>query len=177
MSQLPDLKGRPVADSDRGAFLDAYGHLFEHSPWVAEAAWSAGPFADAAELHAAFRAVLAAAGEARQLDLVRAHPELADKVAMASGLTADSTREQASAGLDRLDPLEYATFHDLNRAYRERFGFPFVICVRLHGKNSILQEMARRVVRTPAEELSEALVQIGHISALRLADVQIGRAA
>jgi 2-oxo-4-hydroxy-4-carboxy-5-ureidoimidazoline decarboxylase len=166
-----DLRGRPADAADRERFLGVYGHLFEHSPWVVERAWARAPFADAQALHDAFLAVLDEAAPDERLALVRAHPELADKVAMAKGLTESSTAEQASAGLDQLSEADYRAFHTLNRAYRQRFGFPFVICVKLHDKVAILAAMRRRLEREPEAELREALTQIGLISRLRLADL------
>jgi 2-oxo-4-hydroxy-4-carboxy-5-ureidoimidazoline decarboxylase len=168
-----DLTGRPVAASDHDRFAAVYGHLFDHSPWVVERAWALRPFADAKALHAAILRVLAEAGEDERLALARAHPELADKVAMAQGLTDDSAKEQASAGLDRLSGEEYRLFHDLNRAYRERFGFPFIICVKLNDKASILAAMRRRLDHTAAQELQEAMTQVGLIGQLRLADIAV----
>jgi 2-oxo-4-hydroxy-4-carboxy-5-ureidoimidazoline decarboxylase len=173
MSPQAHLRGRAVQAGDEAAFVAAYGHLFEYSPWIVEAAWKSRPFADAAALHEAFVSVIEAAPKDQQLALVRAHPELADKVAMATGLTQESAREQASAGLDRLSPAEFETFHAMNRTYRERYGFPFVICVRLHDKADILAAMSRRLEGDAEAELAEALVQIGYISALRLADVRV----
>ncbi|WP_336605233.1 2-oxo-4-hydroxy-4-carboxy-5-ureidoimidazoline decarboxylase [Phenylobacterium aquaticum] len=126
----------------REAFLAAFGHLYEHSPWVAERAWAKGPFAEPEALKAAFQTAIADASTAEQLALLRAHPQLADKAAIAQGLTADSAAEQASAGLDRLTEAEFGEFHALNAAYAERFGFPFIICVRLHDKAGILAPCA-----------------------------------
>jgi 2-oxo-4-hydroxy-4-carboxy-5-ureidoimidazoline decarboxylase len=168
-----DLAGRPVAQGDHGEFIAVYGHLFDHSPWVVERAWTLQPFTDASDLHAAFLTVIAEASAEERLALARAHPELADKVAMAGGLTADSAKEQASAGLDRLSPSEYATFHALNQAYRARHGFPFIICVKLNDRAGILAAMAERRGRETAAELDEAMTQVGLISRLRLADITL----
>ncbi len=168
-----DLTGRPVAQSDHGQYLATYGHLYEHSPWVAERAWTHWPFADAKAPHAALLQVLAGASTDEKLALARAHPELADKLAMAEGLTDSSAKEQASAGLDQLTMQEYAVFHDLNRAYREQFGFPFIICVKLNDKASILAAMNRRLEHTVDQELAEAVTQIGLIARLRLADIEV----
>jgi 2-oxo-4-hydroxy-4-carboxy-5-ureidoimidazoline decarboxylase len=115
-------------------------------------------------------AAVTAAAPAEQLALIRAHPELAGKAAIAKSLTAASQGEQASAGLDQLTEAEYQRFHALNDAYRARFGFPFIICVRLHDKTSILAAMHRRLAAEPADEVAEALAQIGLISRLRLDD-------
>lgn len=167
------LVGRKVEATDRERFLAAYGQLFDHSPWVVERAWDERPFEDAKDLHCAFLRVIAQATPEERLSLARAHPELADKVAMAQGLTASSAREQASAGLDRLSPEEYETFHALNRAYRDRHGFPFIICVKLHDRASILEAMKSRLDRDSDAELDEAMTQVGLISRLRLADIKI----
>jgi 2-oxo-4-hydroxy-4-carboxy-5-ureidoimidazoline decarboxylase len=168
---LPDLNDLAVPALDEAGFLARYGHLFEHSPWVVERAYGQGPFADAAALHDAFMLVLTEAAPDDQLALLRAHPELADKVAQAQGLTEDSTKEQASAGLDRLSAEEYARFHALNRAYRDRFGFPFIICVRLHDRASILAAMESRLAHEPETEFEAALAQVGLIVRLRLGDI------
>jgi 2-oxo-4-hydroxy-4-carboxy-5-ureidoimidazoline decarboxylase len=167
------LLGRKVEASDRDGFLAAYGQLFDHSPWVVERAWDMRPFADAKALHCAFLRVMAEATREERLALARAHPELADKVAMAEGLTAASAKEQASAGLDRLSPAEYETFHALNRAYRDRHGFPFIICVKLNDRAAILAAMRARLDRDSEAELDEALTQVGLISRLRLADIKV----
>jgi 2-oxo-4-hydroxy-4-carboxy-5-ureidoimidazoline decarboxylase len=155
---------------DETGFVDALGFAFEHSPWVVRRAWGARPFASHEALHAAMTAAVTAAAPAEQLALIRAHPELAGKAAIAKSLTAASQGEQASAGLDHLTEAEYQRFHALNDAYRVRFGFPFIICVRLHDKTSILAAMHRRLAAEPADEVAEALAQIGLISRLRLDD-------
>lgn len=170
---LPDLAALKVPPLDRDAFVARFGHLFEHSPWVVEQAIKLGPFATGADLLAAFSAVVQAASPEAKLALVRSHPELADKTAIARGLTAESASEQAGAGLDRLSPEEYETFHALNRAYREKFGFPFVICVRLHDRAGILAAMRRRLGGDD-DELSVALQNILQIVHFRLADALRG---
>jgi OHCU decarboxylase len=148
---------------DREAFVATYGPLFEHSPWVAEDAYANGPFADRAALYDGLVAAMYAASEDRQIALVRAHPELAGKVA-----TVDSEREQSSAGLDRLERDEYETLVSANAAYREKFGFPFVICVRDHDKDSILAAAQARVRNDPDTELRTALAEIARIAHHRL---------
>lgn len=155
---------------DEAAFADALGFVFEQSPWVVRRSWRARPFASREALHAAMMAVLAAATPGKRLALIRAHPELAGKAAIARALTAESLNEQASAGLDQLTPAEFARFHELNGAYGAKFGFPFIICVRLNDKTAILEAMRRRLASTPEAEVAEAITQIGLISRLRLFD-------
>jgi 2-oxo-4-hydroxy-4-carboxy-5-ureidoimidazoline decarboxylase len=155
---------------DRGAFVEAIGHLFEHSPWVADETWSRRPFRDKAHLHAELCSTLRAAETARQLALIRAHPDLAGRLAQQKQLTADSTREQANAGLDTLGADERQKFQSLNDAYRTRFGFPFVICARLNARDAILHAMESRLQHSPAEEHAAALAEIEKIARLRLED-------
>ena len=154
-------------------FIARYGPLFEHSPWVVERAAARRPPNDfGADLHAGLMAVVAEASDAERLALIRAHPELAGKAAIDRTLTAESTAEQASAGLDRLTPEEYDRFHSLNAAYAKRFGFPFIICVRLTDKAGILAAMERRLANDRETELETAIAQIGEIVRLRLADLE-----
>jgi OHCU decarboxylase len=160
------LEGRDLSLS-----LSDLGGLFEHSPWVVETAWRRGPFASVAGLHAALVAVLRDASRERQLDLIRAHPELAGREAEAGTLTRESSHEQASAGLDRLTADELAAWRGLNRAYRERFGFPLIACVREHTTDSILAWGAVRLEHSREEEIEIALGEIAKIARLRLADL------
>ena len=146
--------------------------LFDQSPWV-EARADARPASG--NRHADLMAVVLAASPEEQLALIRAHPELAGKAAMDASLTEASAAEQASAGLDRLTPDEFAQFHALNAAYRDKFGFPFIICVRLTDKAGILAAMAARLVHSREAELATALAQIGEIVRLRLADMEAHR--
>lgn len=155
---------------DREAFVARFGPLFEHSPWIAEHAWADRPFESADELHEALCSAMYAAPRERQLELIRAHPDLAGRAAIAGTLTEDSRREQSSAGLDQLTPDEFAAFTRVNGAYRERFGFPFVVCVREHTKESILRTAAERLEHSPEEELRVALGEIAKIARLRLRD-------
>lgn len=139
--------------------------LFEHSPWVEERA-DARP--SSGDRHADLMAVVRDATAAEQLALIRAHPELAGKAAVDGRLTEASAAEQASAGLDRLTQAEFDRFHALNAAYREKFGFPFIICVRLTDKAGILAAMERRLANDRDTEIAAALEQIGEIVRLRL---------
>lgn len=149
-------------------FIAALGEVFEHAPWVAEAAFARKPFVSLAALHQALGEAMRAADAAKRLTLVKGHPDLADKTARAGNLTADSSAEQSSAGLDRLTDAEYAQFHKLNDAYKAKFGFPFIVCARRHGKESILGEFEKRVKNAPDAELQTALAEIMRIAALRL---------
>lgn len=141
--------------------------LFEHSPWV-EARADARP--SSGNRHADLMAVVQEATPEEQLELIRAHPELAGKAAIDRSLTDASASEQASAGLDRLTTDEFDAFHTLNAAYRDRFGFPFIICVRLTDKAGILAAMNMRLANDRDTEIATALVEIGKITALRLKD-------
>ncbi len=155
---------------DRAAFTAALGHLFEHSPWVAEETWAKRPFASVETLHAALCATMRAAPADRQLALIRAHPDLAGRLARQKQLTAESTREQARAGLDQLTDAELAEFTRNNDTYKAKFGFPFIICARLNAKASILEAMAARLPNPPAVEFATALAEIEKIAWLRLSD-------
>jgi OHCU decarboxylase len=161
---------RAINELDKAAFVERFGPLFEHSPWVAEAAFRDRPFADREELYEALVAAMYAAPMERKLALIRAHPDLAGKAAIEGTLTDSSTREQASAGLDRLTPDEYDAFTSTNTAYRERFGFPFVVCAREHTKESILRVASERLANTEDEEIRVALEEIAKIARLRLED-------
>jgi 2-oxo-4-hydroxy-4-carboxy-5-ureidoimidazoline decarboxylase len=159
--------------SDRPTFVAALGHLFEHSPWVAERTWERRPFRDPINLHAELCATMRAAPLQQQMALIQAHPDLAGRLARQFQLTADSTREQASAGLDELTAGELANFQRLNDAYRAKFGFPFIICARLNAKDAILTAMSARLVHPFDTERATALVEIEKIAWLRLQDVLV----
>jgi len=143
--------------------------LFEHSPWVEERA-DARP--SSRDRHADLMVVVRDASPEEQLALIRAHPELAGKAAVDGSLTEASAAEQASAGLDRLTQAEYDRFHALNSAYREKFDFPFIICVRLTDKAGILAAMERRLANDRDTEIRTALDEIGKIVRLRLGDME-----
>lgn len=146
-------------------FVARYSTVVEHSPWVVERAAMKRPFADLAE---GIAAVLADATPEERLLVIRAHPELAGRAAIAGTLTAESQGEQASAGLDRMTPEEFERFNALNAAYRERFGFPFIICVRRTDREGILRAMADRMANDCEAEIATALAEICHIVRLRL---------
>jgi 2-oxo-4-hydroxy-4-carboxy-5-ureidoimidazoline decarboxylase len=159
---------------DRTVFVAAFGDVFEHSPWVAERAWEWRPFDSVDGLHRAMVRAMEAATLPEQLALIRAHPQLAGKAAIAGELTAASTREQRGAGLDQCSAEEFARLHGLNTAYEDKFGFPFIIAVRGHTRSTILAEMQRRLSHGLEEEHAEALRQIARIARFRLEDLVAG---
>lgn len=155
-------------EEERERFLRRFGHVAEGSPWVAEAAWERGPFADREAVIDAFDRVVREAGSERRLALIRAHPDLAGRAALAGDLTRESATEQASAGLDRLTPDDLDRVARLNAAYHRRFGFPFVICVRGRSVTEILAAWERRLGNDEADERAAAIEEILAIIALRL---------
>jgi 2-oxo-4-hydroxy-4-carboxy-5-ureidoimidazoline decarboxylase len=150
-------------------FVAHLGSVFEHAPWVAEAVADARPFASADALHAAMMARLHALPEPACLALLRGHPELAGAVARSGAMTADSVAEQGTLALAAVAQDEAAEWDRLNAAYNERFGFPFILCIRRHGRDSALREFERRLAQDRPTELAAALREIGRISRLRLA--------
>src|SRR4051812_22622235 len=148
---------------DRDEFARTLGHLFEGSPWIARAAWDACPFASVDDLHGALCSIMYSAPEEQQLALIRAHPDLAGNAALAGTLSRESTGEQAAAGLGSLTPDELARFTELNESYRDRYGFPFVICARDNRKESILRGFEERLPHSPDEEIATALGEIAKI--------------
>jgi len=156
---------------DRSAFVALFGPVLDGSSWVAEAAWECGPFAGFDDVHAAFAGAIRGASVERQLALIRAHPDLAGKAAVAGAVTAESRSEQAGAGLDRLSPDEFDRFTQLNRSYREKFGFPFVLAVKGLDTEAILQRFAGRLGNAPDAERERALAEIVKIARFRLSDL------
>lgn len=154
--------------SSHADFVAALGGIFEHSPWIAERAFAARPFATVSSLHDAMVSALGRASRDEQLALIRAHPELGGKVARAGAMAAASRQEQGALGLDRLSEAEFQAFQTLNETYAERFGFPFIIAVARHTRGSILAQFARRAANDGETELAAALTEIGHITRLRL---------
>ncbi|GGP28000.1 2-oxo-4-hydroxy-4-carboxy-5-ureidoimidazoline decarboxylase [Silvimonas amylolytica] len=150
-------------------FVAALGDLYEHSPWVAQGAWSARPFATTDALLAAMSYCMRSAGVDQQLALIRAHPELAGRAAVRGELTQDSRSEQTGAGLDQCSPQEFAQIQLLNTAWQQKFGFPFVIAVRGLDRTAIISRMQERLTHDAPTEQAEALNQIDRIAALRLA--------
>jgi len=168
----PTSQAMSIQDSlnaaDKAEFVAALGAIYEHSPWMAEAVAGKRPFASLTALHDAMRGAVMAAEPARKLALINAHPDLAGKAARAGTMTADSKAEQGGAGLDRLSDAEFEKFHRLNTAYRGKFGFPFIVCVRRHGKESIFRQFEQRLANDAAAEQGAALQEIVRIAALRL---------
>jgi len=161
------MSATPLARMDRQAFLACFGEVYEHSPWVAEAAWERGPFADRATLHRAMEHAVATASPARRLALIRAHPELGARVAMSSA----SRSEQNGAGLDDAAPAERAQLLELGAAYHARFGFPFILAVKGKGRAEIIAALTARLENTAAQEQAVALAEIGRIAWFRLVDL------
>jgi len=147
-------------------FIETFGDIAEHSPWVAERAAAARPFAGREAMIAAFETALRKAPLGKQLDLIRAHPDLASK----AKLTADSASEQAGAGLDSLTEEEFARFTELNETYKTRFAFPFIFAVKGATKHQILEAFERRVEAPPEEEFETAISQICRIFRFRIED-------
>lgn len=167
----PPIGGYTPSKMAPALFKERFGGVWEHSPWVAEATLAAGlTSADdsAAGLHAAMSKAMRAGSSARQRELINAHPDLAGKLAAAKMLTAESTTEQASAGLDHLSPDEKIRFTNLNDAYRARFGFPFIIAVRDNTKADILASFEARLKNNTDQEFGTALSQIESIAQIRL---------
>lgn len=165
MIALADLNSMPAAQ-----FAAALSGIFEHSPWVAERVAQRRPFASVLDLHAAMTSTVATAGDDEQIALIRAHPELAGRAAIQNKLTVDSTREQRGAGLDTCTPEELARLHELNKAYADRFGFPFILAVRGYDRRSIIATLAARLNNDVDTERREALLQVARIACFRLAD-------
>jgi 2-oxo-4-hydroxy-4-carboxy-5-ureidoimidazoline decarboxylase len=165
MSQisLSDLNAAEEAD-----FVAALANVVEYSPWIAGQLAAKRPFAGINQLHAALMAAIQSAEPDAQLTLIRAHPDLANKTQRAAGLTVESTDEQNSAGLDRLSEAEYAAFERVNNAYRDKFGIPYIVCVRRHTKDSVLRDFETRLLNIAKTETRRAIEEIGRISALRL---------
>ena len=155
-------------------FSRSFGPVFEHSPWIAERAFAKRPFADVDALHRAMTDAVRAASREEQLALLRAHPELAGREARAGTLTAASTSEQKNAGLNALSREEMERIASLNRRHAERFGFPFIIAVRLNVKERIFAEFERRLALDPQTEMDLCLEQVYLITALRLKDATGG---
>jgi 2-oxo-4-hydroxy-4-carboxy-5-ureidoimidazoline decarboxylase len=155
-------------------FLAAFGAVYEHSPWIAERAFalkSETGFASRAAVHAALVATVQSASDDEKLALLNAHPELAGKEAAAGTLTSESTREQAGSGLSAMTAALVTTLRERNAAYRDKFGFPFIIAVRNNTQDAIFAAVTSRLTNTRAMEFNNNLMQIGEIARLRLLDL------
>jgi 2-oxo-4-hydroxy-4-carboxy-5-ureidoimidazoline decarboxylase len=154
--------------SSKDDFVAALANIFEYSPWIAEQAASQRPFAGVRQLFDAMKAAVDRAAPEPRLALIKAHPDLANKTQRAAGLTAESSDEQNSVGLDRLSDAEYEAFERVNNAYRAKFGFPYIVCVRRHTKDSILRNFERRLPNDAETEVRRSLEEICRIAALRV---------
>jgi 2-oxo-4-hydroxy-4-carboxy-5-ureidoimidazoline decarboxylase len=166
--ETPVLDLAALNAMDRDAFVAVLGPAFENAPWVAEGAWPARPFADVTALHAAMLDVVRRAPDEGQLAFLCGHPELAGREAQTGTMTAESTGEQKSAGLNALTGDERRELQSLNRAYRERHGFPFIIAVRANTKQQIFEAIRTRLSQTSEIERRTALEQIGLITRGRI---------
>jgi 2-oxo-4-hydroxy-4-carboxy-5-ureidoimidazoline decarboxylase len=164
-ASLPELNRM-----EQSSFVSRIGWVYEHSPWVAEKAWEHRPFANLDALHSAMDAVVRAAPEEKRLALIQAHPDLAGRQAKLGQLTDASSREQVQAGLKGLAADLTAELDRQNTAYREKFGFPFIICARLENVNTILAALANRLEHDRETEITLALKEISNIVRLRLMD-------
>ena len=149
-------------------FVAALANVFEYSPWIAEQAALTRPFAGVRQLFDAMKATVDRAPSEQRLALIKAHPDLADKTQRAAGLTAESSAEQNSVGLDRLSDAEYEAFERVNNAYRAKFEFPYIVCVRRHTKDSILRDFERRLPNDAKTETQKSIEEICRIAALRV---------
>ncbi|GAB7011701.1 2-oxo-4-hydroxy-4-carboxy-5-ureidoimidazoline decarboxylase [Halorubrum trueperi] len=156
-----------VNRSDRESFVDLLGSVYEHSPWVAERAWSDRPFESVDDLHGTMKRVVEDADRERKLELLRAHPDLGEQTEM----TDASVEEQASAGLDQLTPEQYEAFQRLNERYRDTFGFPFIMAVRDESPDAIRTAMEKRVAHSRPEEFRTAIGEVHTIARLRLDEI------
>jgi 2-oxo-4-hydroxy-4-carboxy-5-ureidoimidazoline decarboxylase len=148
-------------------FIAALANIFEYSPWIAEAVAAKRPFAGVTELFGAMRKVVEDAAPGQRLALIRVHPDLADKTKQADELTAESNAEQSSLGLDRLSAAEYAAFDRVNTAYRDKFGFPYIVCARRHTKDSVLRDFEKRLPNDATTEVASSIAEIFRIAGLR----------
>jgi OHCU decarboxylase len=164
----------PPRAMSRQAFLARFGGIYEHSPWIAEAVFDRGlsETEDTPDgLAAAMASVLAVAGDKAKLALVCAHPDLAGRAAIAGSLTEASRSEQAGAGLDRCTPEEYRRFQELNHAYRQKFGFPFILAIGGRTRDDVLAAFESRIANDREIEFRTALEQINRIALLRLQSI------
>lgn len=155
-------------------FVSALANIFEYSPWIAEQAAAMRPFAGVVALFAAMKHAVENASADQRMTLIKAHPDLADKTQRAAGLTAESSAEQNSVGLDRLSDAEYEAFERVNTAYKAKFGIPYIVCVRRHTKDSILRNFEQRLPNDTATEVATSIAEICRIAALRIDQLVTG---
>jgi len=168
MTSSADAAMTTLSELSKPDFVARLGNVFEHSPWVAERSWHARPFTRVDELHAAMVAAMTSASAAEQLALIRAHPELAGAEAASGTLTAASTGEQRGAGLDQCSADELQRLRALNAAYRERFGFPFVVAVKGRSRYQIMDAIEARLQNDAQTEFATCLSEIAQIARFRL---------
>jgi 2-oxo-4-hydroxy-4-carboxy-5-ureidoimidazoline decarboxylase len=161
---MTELTLEELNQADRDSFVERLGSVYEHSPWVAERAWTDRPFDSVDDLHASMKRVVEDADRERRLELLRAHPDLGERTEM----TDASVEEQASAGLDQLTPDQYEAFQRLNERYRDAFGFPFIMAVRDESPDAIRDAMEERVEHSRPEEFRTAIDEVHTIGRLRL---------
>jgi 2-oxo-4-hydroxy-4-carboxy-5-ureidoimidazoline decarboxylase len=157
----------------QSAFVSVFGSVYEHSSWIAETAWEHRPFASVDGLHATMDTIVEGAGQSRQMNLIKAHPELAGRFLRSGQLTTESRSEQAQAGLTSLPENLTKRMLELNSSYQEKFGFPFIICARLNNVATILRAMEDRLTNSCETEFKTALQEISKIAKLRLADIMV----
>lgn len=156
-----------VNQMGQGEFIRRFGAVFEDTPEIAKQAWTQRPFADVVDLHQKMVTVVEQLSAAAQIDLICAHPDLGSRAKMADA----SVQEQAGAGLDQLDATEYERFQTLNGAYKDKFGFPFILAVKGHTKVTILAAFETRLQHSQTQEQTQALSEIAQIARFRLADL------
>jgi 2-oxo-4-hydroxy-4-carboxy-5-ureidoimidazoline decarboxylase len=156
--------------ADEAGFVATVGPVFEHSPWIAQRTFPKRPFDSIATLHEKLVATVRVADQSEKLGLIRAHPDLVGKMAREGALTRESSAEQRAAGLTALSPGEVELFDRYNAAYRDQFGFPFIICARENEKDAILAAFPVRLKNNAAQEIDTALAEIAKIARLRLID-------
>jgi 2-oxo-4-hydroxy-4-carboxy-5-ureidoimidazoline decarboxylase len=161
--KLADLNQYSTAD-----FVSALANIFEHSPWVAERAATSRPFITVKSLFYAMKVAVAEATPEQQFELIKRHPDLANKTQRAAGLTAESTAEQNGLGLDRLSEAEYEAFERVNNAYKAKFGIPYIVCVKRQTKDSVLRDFERRLPNDIPTETQTSIGEITRIAALRI---------
>ena len=156
----------------RSEFVEIFANIFEKTKWIAEKLYNQKPFDDFKDLCSKMLGIFETASKETQLKILEAHPDLADKVTV-NLLTSNSRSEQSNAGLDQCSEEEFNEFKNLNKSYRQKYGFPFVIAVKGKNKIEILSKFRKRILNSVDEEFSEAIIQIGKIANLRLNEINI----